>query len=61
MADLVVNIVLTIYVCIGTLLEEKKLVLEFGDSYITYQKEVPMLIPFTKPRVTYVALSITAA
>lgn len=48
MADIVVNIVLTIYVIIGTVLEEKKLVLEFGDAYRKYQQEVPMLIPFTK-------------
>lgn len=48
MADIVVNIVLIIYVVIGTELEEKKLVLEFGDTYIKYQQEVPMLIPFTK-------------
>ena len=47
-ADIVVNSVLTIYVFIGTMLEEKKLVLEFGDSYKIYQKEVPMIIPFTK-------------
>jgi methanethiol S-methyltransferase len=47
--DLVVNTLLTIYVFIGTFLEEKKLVLEFGDSYIRYQQEVPMLIPFLKP------------
>lgn len=47
-ADIVVNIVLTIYVIIGTVLEEKKLVLEFGDAYRKYQQEVPMLIPFTK-------------
>jgi protein-S-isoprenylcysteine O-methyltransferase Ste14 len=50
--DLVVNTLLTIYIIIGTFLEEKKLVLEFGDSYIKYQQEVPMLIPFTKPRIT---------
>lgn len=49
LADLVVNILLTIYIIIGTLLEEKKLVLEFGDSYIKYQQEVPMLIPFKVP------------
>jgi protein-S-isoprenylcysteine O-methyltransferase Ste14 len=49
-ADIVVNIVLTIYVIIGTVLEEKKLVLEFGDAYRKYQQEVPMLIPFTKKR-----------
>lgn len=46
--DIVVNITLTIYVIIGTILEEKKLVLQFGDAYIKYQKEVPMLIPFIK-------------
>jgi protein-S-isoprenylcysteine O-methyltransferase Ste14 len=48
--DIVVNTVLTIYVIIGTLLEEKKLILEFGDTYLKYQKEVPMLIPFTNWR-----------
>ncbi len=48
--DIVVNTVLTIYVIIGTFLEEKKLILEFGDSYLKYQKEVPMLIPFTNWR-----------
>jgi protein-S-isoprenylcysteine O-methyltransferase Ste14 len=46
--DILVNIILTIYVFIGTILEEKKLVLEFGDAYKKYQDEVPMLIPFTK-------------
>lgn len=48
MTDIIVNIVLTIYVIIGTVLEERKLVLEFGESYIEYKKEVPMLIPFMK-------------
>jgi methanethiol S-methyltransferase len=48
--DIVINIVLTIYVIIGTRLEEKKLVLEFGDAYIKYQQEVPMLIPLTKTK-----------
>ena len=45
--DIIVNTVLTIYVIIGTFLEERKLILEFGDTYLKYQKEVPMLIPFT--------------
>ncbi len=49
--DVIVNFVLTIYLIIGTQLEEKKLVLEFGDSYIKYQQEVPMLIPFIKRKV----------
>jgi methanethiol S-methyltransferase len=48
MADIIVNLVLTIYIIIGTILEEKKLVLEFGATYIKYQQEVPMLIPLTK-------------
>ncbi len=46
--DILVNTILTIYVIIGTILEEKKLVLEFGNAYKKYQDEVPMLIPFTK-------------
>jgi protein-S-isoprenylcysteine O-methyltransferase Ste14 len=33
---------------ISTRLEEKKLVLEFGDTYVKYQQEVPMFIPFIK-------------
>jgi protein-S-isoprenylcysteine O-methyltransferase Ste14 len=48
--DIVINAVLTMYIIIGTRLEEKKLVSEYGDAYIKYQQEVPMLIPFTKPR-----------
>lgn len=48
--DIVTNTLLTIYVIIGTILEEKKLVLEFGEEYLKYQQEVPMLIPFTKKR-----------
>lgn len=48
MADLVVNFLLTVYVIIGTKLEEKKLVIEFGDAYVKYQQEVPMLIPYRK-------------
>jgi methanethiol S-methyltransferase len=50
-SDIVVNSILTIYIIIGTKLEEKKLVLEYGDSYIRYQQEVPMLIPFIKNSV----------
>jgi len=47
-SDIVVNTVLTVYILIATRLEEKKLVLEFGDAYIKYQQQVPMLIPFLK-------------
>jgi protein-S-isoprenylcysteine O-methyltransferase Ste14 len=48
MVDIIVNVILTVYVIIGTILEEKKLILEFGDYYKKYQQEVPMLIPFIK-------------
>jgi methanethiol S-methyltransferase len=48
--DILVNAILTIYVVIGTILEEKKLVLEFGDAYREYQREVPMVIPFVRAR-----------
>lgn len=48
--DLYINALLTVYVFIGTYLEEKKLVREFGNTYVKYQHEVPMLLPFTKPK-----------
>jgi methanethiol S-methyltransferase len=48
--DLYLNLALTVYVIIGTLLEEKKLVSEFGEVYVKYQQEIPMLIPFTRAR-----------
>jgi protein-S-isoprenylcysteine O-methyltransferase Ste14 len=40
-----INIVLSSYLVIGTLIEERKLVLEFGDKYKTYQRQVSMFIP----------------
>ena len=43
---LVINIVVTTYVVIGTLLEERKLRLEFGDSYRRYQANVSMFVPW---------------
>jgi len=46
--DIVINTVLTAYVVIGTRLEEKKLIIEYGETYKKYQQEVPMLIPFSK-------------
>ncbi len=43
--DLVINTLLTLYILIGTWLEERKLILEFGEAYIRYQRQVPMLVP----------------
>ena len=43
---ILVNVILTSYLIVGTYLEEKKLIGEFGERYLTYQKRVPMLIPY---------------
>ena len=42
--------VMTAYILIGAWFEERDLVHRFGDEYRTYQKNVPMLIPFLKLR-----------
>ena len=36
---------ITVYTIIGIYFEEKKLVKDFGESYIQYRDETPMLIP----------------
>ena len=41
----VVNIIVTVYVALGTVLEERQLVAEFGEEYRAYQRRVPMLLP----------------
>lgn len=43
---IIVNVILTVYLIVGTCLEEKKLVREFGEKYRSYQKKVSMLIPY---------------
>jgi protein-S-isoprenylcysteine O-methyltransferase Ste14 len=42
---LVTNIILTLYFIVGTVLEERKLLIEHGDDYRRYQQKVSMLIP----------------
>ncbi|MHC1782105.1 MAG: isoprenylcysteine carboxylmethyltransferase family protein [Anaerolineaceae bacterium] len=44
------NIGTTMYLIVGMLFEERKLLREFGDEYARYQKQVPALIPFLKFR-----------
>jgi methanethiol S-methyltransferase len=46
--NLIAIAVITAYTLIGIKIEEKKLVEEFGDSYVEYRKRVPMLIPDLK-------------
>jgi methanethiol S-methyltransferase len=36
---------LTLYILVGAVLEERKLLHEFGDVYARYQQETPMLLP----------------
>lgn len=38
--------ILSLYLVVGTLLEERKLVAEFGERYRAYQREVSMLVPW---------------
>lgn len=43
---LALNVGLTLYLYIGSLYEERKLVAEFGEAYQRYQQHVPRLIPW---------------
>lgn len=45
LSTLIINIILTIYLIVGTYLEERKLLAICGDRYKNYQKRVSMLIP----------------
>ena len=48
----VVYLALTIYLLIGALFEERKLLREFGQEYASYKSVTPMLIPgLSKPAV----------
>jgi protein-S-isoprenylcysteine O-methyltransferase Ste14 len=44
-ATLLFSIITTVYLYVGCLLEERKLVQRFGEVYHLYQKKVPMLLP----------------
>jgi len=43
---LIVNTILTLYLILGTYLEENKLIIEFGEQYRLYQRRVSMLFPY---------------
>jgi len=38
-------IIITVYTLLGAQIEEKKLVEQFGEKYIEYKKQVPMIVP----------------
>ena len=43
---LLFDVLVTIWVIVGTLLEERDLAAEFGEAYSRYQRSVPMLVPW---------------
>jgi protein-S-isoprenylcysteine O-methyltransferase Ste14 len=43
---LLFNILWTAWIIVGTILEERDLVADFGDTYRAYQRSVPMIIPW---------------
>ena len=45
-ADLVANAIIVGYFALGAFLEERKLVREFGEKYLYYQKDVSKLFPW---------------
>ena len=47
---LLLNVSWTIWIFIGSVLEERDLVATFGESYREYQRQVPMLLPLRLPR-----------
>ncbi len=42
---LISTICLSTYIVIGTIFEERKLIVQFGIAYINYKKKVPRFIP----------------
>ena len=46
--NLIAVVIITVYVVIGIKYEEKKLIETFAEVYISYMKEVPSLVPWTK-------------
>ncbi len=48
---LLFNLLWTVWLVVGTVLEERDLVADFGDDYRVFQTLVPMLVPWTlRPR-----------
>ena len=43
---LLFNILWSVWIFVGTILEERDLIEQFSDAYRKYQKKVPMLLPF---------------
>ena len=48
--SLIINLIFSLYIVVGTYLEEQKLIIEFGEEYTKYQKNVSMLFPVKRIR-----------
>ena len=46
---LLFNVLFTAWIIVGTVLEERDLVADYGDAYRNYQRAVPMLVPYRRP------------
>ena len=46
---LLFNVLWTLWIVLGAVLEERDLVADFGDDYREYQRTVPMLVPVKAP------------
>ena len=46
---LLFNVLWTVWVILATFLEERDLVSQFGDPYIQYKRDVPMIFPWRIP------------
>ena len=51
--SLITAFCVTFYIRIGIYFEEKKLITEFGESYLKYRQKVPMLFPMFKKIMKY--------
>ena len=49
---LLFNALFTLWIVLGTLLEERDLVRQYGDPYRAYQRQVPMPVPWRVPNQT---------
>lgn len=46
---LLFNLLWSIWIVVGSVLEERDLVIAFGEDYLEYQRSVPMLLPWRPP------------